>query len=255
MNKKGSHVGAMLSFVIFITFLIFLYSILQPALKTEADKQDTVDYLTSKLRENFSSGLLSVTINITYWSNGPGKSCVSVQNILTGIEEQGLNKDLLIIKNSTNSILPYFIESNGNDLSIRTGEQFDSFFKIYSSNDINSSKCTTAKTSCVGTCYSSNSGYEIRSVGQINETFLKKVRTFKTNYESSTGAYDSIKTQLKVPSNMEFSFIFKTEEGGNINTSTKIPPTTANVYVGETPVLYVDENANLKSGFLTVKVW
>ena len=89
----------------------------------------------------------------------------------------------------------------------------------------------------------------------MNETFLKKVRTFKTNYESSTTAYDSIKSQLKIPSNMEFGFIFETMEGGSINTSTQIPPTTANVYVGETPVLYIDENASLESGFLTLKVW
>lgn len=252
MNKRGSHVGAMLSFVIFITFLIFLYSILQPALKTDSDKQDMVDYITRELKENFSSELLSVTMNITYWQTGSSASCVNVKDILIGIEEQGLNRSFLIIKNSSGSILPYFIESNGKDLSIKTGTQFDSFFKVYSSKYINSSNCTPS--SCVGTCYNSNLGYEIRTVGQMNETFLKKAKIFKANYEQSDASYGTIKTQLKVPSNIEFNFELKTVEGESINT-TKIPPTTANVYVGETPILYVDEQANLKSGFLTVKVW
>ncbi len=253
MNKRGSHVGAMLSFVIFITFLIFLYSILQPSLKTEADKQDMVDYLTAKLKENFTSELLSVSMTIHEYQTGSGKSCITVKDILTGIEGQGLNKNLLIIKNSSNSNLPYFIET-GNDLSIKTGTQFDSFFKIYSSKDITSSKCIPI--SCVVPCYTQtlNSGYDITSVGQMNETSLIQAIKFKKNYELSTLSYEKIKTLFKVPENIEFSFIFKQANGSLIEPS-KILPTTADVFVGETPILYIDDNADLKSGFLTVKVW
>jgi len=257
-NRRGSHVGAMLSFVIFITFLIFLYSILQPALKLETDKQDMIDYLTSKLRENFTGQLLSISVTVDPYKKGSGADCIGVPNLTTGIEQPsiGLDRNLLIVKNSSNSNLPYFIESNGKDLSIKTGTQFDGFFKIYSSKDIISSKCSTCG---ISNCYNDVLGvgitYEITSVGQMNETFLKKARTFKANYESSSESYETIKTQLKVPKNIEFSFELKTSEGESINTSTRIVPTGANVYVGEIPILYVDEQANLKSGFLTVKVW
>jgi hypothetical protein len=212
-----------------------------------------VDYLTAKLRENFTGQLLSVTINIDDYQISGTKLCTSIANILTGIENQGLNKDWLVVKNSSNSNLPYFIEGNG--LSIKTGTKFDGFFKVYSSKDIDSSKCTP-KT-CVGNdCYISNGVYTITSVGQMNETFLKKARRFRDDYNLNSQSYETIKTQLKVPKNIEFNFELKTTEGESINTtSSKIPPTGTNVYVGEIPILYIDESANLESGFLTVKVW
>ncbi|MDO8528718.1 MAG: hypothetical protein Q7S06_02400 [Nanoarchaeota archaeon] len=258
MNKRGSHVGAMLSFVIFITFLIFLYSILQPALKIEGSKEDMVDYLTGKLRENFTEQLLSISITINEAYTGDyissGKSCLNAKNILTGIEQPsiGLNRDLLIIKNSSNSILPYIIETD--DLSIKTGLHFDGFFKVYSSKYIETSKCPTCGISgCYLKTGTTTIPYTITSVGQMNETFLKKARRFKEDYEL-TGAYETIKTQLKVPENIEFSFTFRTAEGEIIEPS-KVPPTGANIYVGETPILYIDESANLEPGFLTLKVW
>ena len=37
-SKKGSHVGVVVSFVIFVTFLIFLYTIIQPATVREKDR-------------------------------------------------------------------------------------------------------------------------------------------------------------------------------------------------------------------------
>ncbi len=49
MNKRGSHVGMMISFVIFITFLVFLYSILQPVIKTRQDKELVLDSLKTEL--------------------------------------------------------------------------------------------------------------------------------------------------------------------------------------------------------------
>ena len=60
MNKKGSHVGMMLSFVIFVTFLVFLYSILYPMIKTGQDKKLVLDNLILELAgmldSNYTSG-------------------------------------------------------------------------------------------------------------------------------------------------------------------------------------------------------
>ncbi len=253
MNKRGSHVGAMLSFVIFITFLIFLYSILQPALKTEGDKEDMVDYLTAKLKENFSSGLTYV--NAIVEETQSDLNCITITEMSVGLEEQGLNKSYLIIKDESNSILPYFIGDDKKTISININSEVffpDGFLKIYSSKDVDSTKSLT-KTGW-GDCYEV-SLYRIEAVGQMNETFLKKARTFKEDYESGDESYETIKTQLKIPGNIEFGFELKTAEEERISTSTRIVPTGANVYVGEVPILYIDEQANLESGFLTIKVW
>ena len=51
ISKKGSHVGVVVSFVIFVTFLVFLYTIVQPATVREKDRQYLLDYLTLNLIE------------------------------------------------------------------------------------------------------------------------------------------------------------------------------------------------------------
>ncbi|MCK4647518.1 hypothetical protein KAT24_01145 [Candidatus Pacearchaeota archaeon] len=55
MDKKGSHVGMMLSFVIFVTFLVFLYSILQPVIKIRQDKKLILDSLIIELAKMLDS--------------------------------------------------------------------------------------------------------------------------------------------------------------------------------------------------------
>ena len=54
-KKGGTHVGFILSFVIFVTFLIFLYSMLIEPTKTNQDKQ----YLLENLRINLIENILN----------------------------------------------------------------------------------------------------------------------------------------------------------------------------------------------------
>ncbi len=56
-GKKGSHVGVMISFGIFVVFLLFLYSILQPIIKIEQDKKLILNDLIDGLVEMLNSDL------------------------------------------------------------------------------------------------------------------------------------------------------------------------------------------------------
>lgn len=56
-SKKGSHVGMMISFGIFVVFLVFLYSVLQPILKSEQDKKLILNDLIEGLMGKFDPDL------------------------------------------------------------------------------------------------------------------------------------------------------------------------------------------------------
>ena len=62
MNKKGSHVGMMLSFVIFVTFLVFLYSVLYPMIKLGQNKKLILDNLIIEMVEMLDSNYTSGSI-------------------------------------------------------------------------------------------------------------------------------------------------------------------------------------------------
>lgn len=65
MNKKGSHVGMMLSFVIFITFIVFLYSILQPLLTMRQNKEFALESLKIELVNEIGAGTNYTRTSIT----------------------------------------------------------------------------------------------------------------------------------------------------------------------------------------------
>lgn len=66
LNKKASHAGIMISFAIFVTFIIFLIIILDPAAKKPESKDKLVDFIELKLIENISSNSY---INLSHLEN------------------------------------------------------------------------------------------------------------------------------------------------------------------------------------------
>ena len=82
-NKKASHVGMILSFLIFITFVIFLFSVTSPLTRVDQDKQNTLDFLKIELLNNFSEDLSTVTVEFT-----AGSDCIRMDT-LEGLEGLG----------------------------------------------------------------------------------------------------------------------------------------------------------------------
>ena len=81
MNKKGTHVEVIISFVIFITFVVFLFVASKPAIIKQEDKTNLLDNLEYKILEKEISAdvkVISVTI-----SSVTG-NCVNLGNFLDG---------------------------------------------------------------------------------------------------------------------------------------------------------------------------
>ena len=58
---------------------------------------------------------------------------------------------------------------------------------------------------------------------------------------------------LNIPDSDYFSFKFTNSEGNILGTSEK--NTSISVYAKETQVQYIDKDANIKEGFLIVRIW
>jgi hypothetical protein len=60
MNKKGSHIGFMLSFAIFITFIVFLFAIFSPRVNLRQNKELILKQLETTLLTEFDSTLANI---------------------------------------------------------------------------------------------------------------------------------------------------------------------------------------------------
>jgi hypothetical protein len=235
-NKKGSHVGVVLSFVIFVTFLVFLFSIFGSPIKLPSNKDALIDHIEIEFTNKFSSNLTILTI-----SPAPGETCLKIENdqlflpILNAIVK---NKDWDIVNSKSN-------QNNKNLIFEKTSDE--DFFRIYYSEE----DFDDFSEGVPGNCQ------EILNEGEINffrenQYFnINKIDEFFSQYESN---YSKLKSDFNFPMNNDFSLSFVDSEKNVIN-ETEQRDITTNIYSREIPVQYFDELANINSGFINIKVW
>ncbi len=228
MKKKGSHVGMIASFGIFIMFLVGIYFILSPVLKTQKDKELLLEYLELKLKEEFSSNLTTATLSNCSWG-GTGSSSphIYVQNVSSDPN--------YIVKDKTGNILGADLDSSTGILQIDPTTE-DILWIYFSYVNF------TTSAGAGGPTHQAT----IESIRINKEIFEKKILDGINNF-------DNLKGNLSIPDGSNFGLIFemnnKTQiSAGNAEVST-------NVYVKEALIQYIDKDANTLSGKLIIRVW
>jgi len=237
-------VGMILSFVVFITFVVFLYSVLRPAVTTGEDKKTTLDYIENKIEENTSVELASISIKIQDLKN-PITNCVNFSSFFP----YSLVSAHLVVKNESGDIqyAYYNLTADFDSFRINRGNLNNLFFKIYSSPAFDKLPVTIIEP-CTAINYSN--AYNITSTTTRKYLFEENIYDLIDYYKNN---YEGLKTELNIPLGTEFVFGFTKSNGeridvGNVSKS-------SSVYSREVPVQYIDNQANIQSGFINVKVW
>jgi len=243
-GKTGSHVGMIISFVIFITFIVFLYSVIRPSITTGEDKKTTLAYVENKIEENTSALFAEITLKIHDVQN-PSEYCVRLEKFFV----YALVLAKVIVKNETGNMQNAYYDpvTDFDSLRIDRENQGNLFFKVYYSPEFNNLSITTINP-CTTVHYITD--YNITSVNSGNYVFEKNVYELIGYYQND---YEKLRTEFNVPPGTEFGFGF-TQSNGTIITVGNAPKSIG-VYAEQTPIQYIDENANVQSGFINVKVW
>ena len=233
MDKKGSHVGMMLSFVIFVTFIVFLYSVLQPIIKTGQNKESILNSLKTNIFNRLSSNLIEITLT----ANDAPQNCIKLNGFLSEIE---INSKI-IVKNQNKELLEFHI--SGDDLEIKRNDVENVFFKIYHS-EVFEDVQGTSTTPC------NQRNYVIGLMNNKSYVSEKNITDFIESYNSD---YESLKTELKLPERNEFGFSFINNTGTEITVGKENAMTS--IYAEKIPIYYIDEDANILLGFIIIKTW
>ena len=238
MNKKrGSHVGVVISFVVFITFLIFMFLIIQPSLSIGAEKQTVLESIEINFLDYLSSNLTSASVNDDL---ATGASCVQFNNFASGngVINDG---DKLIVKNSNGNILGYDWISGNLNIDKFTNEE--NFFKVYSSTTIQSEG-------------SSPSGCAVVSGGEYSFGLIKtEKRIFEKNILDAFSLYQTNYSLLKQNIDFagDFGFDFVHDNGTIISTGE--PSQTVGIYTKRVSFNYLNTNLDSQTGSLIIKTW
>ena len=241
INKKGSHVGVVVSFVIFITFLIFLYSILQPVTFRERNKDYILDYLTLNIIRNSTGNMTTMIINVDELVT---KDCINIQQL--SLSEIPIEfRDNLMFKTDTES-LNYKLQ-NINTIYVEVPEGgFIGIITVYFSEEI-----VPRFDNTLGGC--DPNPYPVGYVRTFSEIFGTKITELNETYYAD---YEGLKAYLGLPEGTEFNFyLLSGTREVLISAEIQETPTDRSVYVEETPIQYADDDGNILFGFLVVKVW
>ncbi len=238
-NRRGSHVGMILSFVIFITFVVFLYVVVNPAVNTGEDKRTTLDYIDSQISKNVSAVLMTTSVEINSSSN-PLEECIALKSFLFYANISAPN---IIVKNEEETVQETYDRMF--DLIIVREDSNNRFFKIYQS--IKFDRLDENLTTCSEI---EEAGYKIGTIQTSTYIFEKELYQLVGYYGTN---YEALKTALKIPPGNEFGLGFTQSNGTRIEVGTA--PSSANVYAEEIPVQYVDSQTNIQSGFINIRVW
>ena len=236
-QRKGSHVGVVLSFVIFITFIIFIYIIVQPTIKLD-DRQNFLEHIEGEIIERVSTDLTSISVTID--TPNP-QTCVELIDffIITGISDRA------IVKNDAGSVLQ--ASKNGNSLFVSKNSN-DFFLKIHESEEF-----AGASGNAISPCQSLNeggSGYNFGFVKTNKQIFETKIIKLINDYKND---YETLKGMLGVAPGNEFGFSFTYSNETIIKTEEK--NISVSVYINEIPIQYISKNAAGEPGFLNIKAW
>ena len=222
-NKKGSHVGMILSFVIFITFMVFVFTVLRPAVNAGQSKQTILQDIEDAITANVSANFTSTSVQI----------------------EQAINPKI-IAKNETQSLQIVDFGSGGDFgmLILNRSVNDNLFFRVYYSPEF------PVVENTYGACTRINdSNYSIGFTFRGKYIFENKMYALISNYNAN---YEEVRSNLNVPPGNDFGFGFIQNNGTRIDVGTT---GKQNVYSEEIPIQYIDSYANTLSGFINVRVW
>ena len=228
LNKKGSHVGIILSFTIFVTALIFIFAFFGSVMKTQIDKKDKLEYLQEDLMNQISETLVIVNLNDVSATGG----CSQISNPTIGFTPVNVLS----------------VDSSGSEFASTVSGSytyFDSgkgFSKLY----YYSSGLTKTKTSGTSGCAT----ILAKTVEYKDVILESKIDSFLTLVDTD---YETAKTDLEVGLDDEFSIEFIDAQGTSSGEDTRDLQTE--IFAKEIDINYLDNNGKEKEGKLVLRIW
>ena len=202
--------------------------------------------------------MIMTLYNKTETGAGTGHLCLRLEDIIgigeNKIEDDFITNNNLLVKDVSEKTFNYDIHAGTNHLNIGDFEDRELrengyFLKVYMSREIRYTNGVVSP-SCFGT-----GDYKIGSiVEEESQVYQSGIEELKILYDVDCGL--TLRDSLGVPDGSEFTFSFELADGNIIEPKQECgePPNT-NVYSTTFPMQYLDSNAELQIGFMTIKVW
>jgi len=237
-NKKGSIFGMVISMTLFLSFLVVFYVYFSPQMKIRNEGQDYLNQLFNNLENSMKVNLsvINIKVNLMGTAMGGGGSSVSCFEID--------NLPNIIGNISVRDSIDSPVRSDYSSPELKIEKSTNKFFKIYSSKYLD--KPSSFSPSLCNVLDSSKYSIGLVKIEKIISE--KKILSLNKSFYDN---YAELKSNLSIPSNYNFDFIFKGSQ--TINASRK--KEASNIYAVNEKVIYINESGAILPGDLEIELW
>jgi hypothetical protein len=232
-TKKASHVGIILSFVVFVTFLLFVFTTLSPLAQTNEKKETLMKYAEKAIIEYVSSGMIRVSVSKDLEQSDSDEDIAKID----------LTKDYgyanILAKDRDGNLLESRIEGK-NVYFKKPSQEVVSLF--LTNRNLNEKPLEGS--------LGNYENWKITFFQEKTHIFEENCLLLLKEYEEN---YLELKEKLEIPLGSEFGFEFENSTRGIFSSFER--EVKKEVYAETLPIQYVDENAEILNGFLRIKVW
>jgi hypothetical protein len=233
-NKKGSHVGMVLSFTLFIVFLIFVYTIVGSPVKTRRENENIFQDIQKKILEEVSEEIY--TTRIGYGESMPGgEDCYEISNPENDFSE--INS--IVIQQEVNEEVGSIIEGDLTKI-----DPFMEFTKIYYSETPFENTEEFIGTNCIL--------IDADSISKEERILERKIISLM---EKMANNYTLIKEEFGIGGNIDFHLEFEYDNGTKIEGSEFNEDLKREIFARSFYISYLSLDAREKAGRFLIRVW
>jgi len=241
-RKGAAHIEMILSFALFISFLLFIMIFINPQKKVEPSKA-LLDIVNYEIQKNSSVDATTISFEL----NGVSEECFQINLEQLGIAGViGNNKT--IVRNSEDKIISS--AKGSGTMNIKSSGVLDSvmFYRIFSSEIF-------AETSAPACATLATPQPEDIALGQIREekaVFFNRTLSLNSTYWND---YDALKERFDFPKKSDFGFSISNIDKGVIINALREKPKSAVVISRDETIKVLYENSTSIIAVLNIQAW
>ena len=236
-RRGAAHIEVILSFVLFISFLIFVFAFINPVKRTEPSRA-LLDIAGQEIIKNSSVNITTASFKLDYT---PAAPCFNINLLEVGVNEIIGDNNVIIRDSEDNAIKSRKINA---DLGIETSGDC---YKIFASEDFNAVSYSPASCEDIEV--------DNIAIGQVTTRkaiSFERIIKFNSTYSQD---YKTLKQSINFPAGNDFGFVLKDNSRNVILDALKEKPESAIVIAKEQPIELVYENSSSIVAVINIQAW
>jgi len=239
MNKKAElHVEMIISFSIFIVFVIFIFIILNPF--KQNDYNPTINKIVlDSIAENISIDVLTTSIKVT----ASPVDCFNIEDKF--FPDPGMN---LLVRSGSTEIGSRYNLPPASSLDIKVSSLTDQYYDIYFSSEFKPS-ASPPSPSCSPLASGTYNLGQTKLISFSSESQITKLESECVSH------YGDLRNEFKLPSSRNFGFVVREGSGTKIAECSQNIPKNVDIYSSDKLIRIIYANGDIKTATLQVTVW